>query len=214
MAWLLLLSPALLPGAARSRHIVACLPDRAAASPADTWEAMFGRLVEYQSEWGSADAVLGTELGRWCSTQRRLRADGLLSASKVQRLEELGMSWKSPTDILPTESDWAEMCHRLAAYRAEQGDAQVPKKLKTDPELGGWVAAVRRRGPEVLTAEERAAAEAAGFEWVSTRKCGSSFMKEYRELVGFHQEHGHCVVERLREPEDDLVRWCAPHRRD
>ena len=120
---------------------------------------MFGRLVEYQSEWGSADAVLGTELGRWCSTQRRLRADGLLSASKVQRLEELGMSWKSPTDILPTESDWAEMCHRLAAYRAEQGDAQVPKKLKTDPELGGWVAAVRRRGPEVLTAEELAAVE-------------------------------------------------------
>ena len=159
MAWLLLLSPALLPGAARSRHIVACLPDRTAASAADNWEAMFERLVEYQSEWGSADAVLGTELGRWCTTQRRLRSNGLLSDSKVQRLEELGMSWKAPTDIVPTESDWAEMCRRLAAYRAEQGDAQVPKKLKTDPELGGWVAAVRRQGPEALTAEELAAVE-------------------------------------------------------
>ena len=177
MPWLLLLSPAFLPGPARSRHIVACLPDRTAASAADPWEAMFGRLVEYEGEWGSADAVLGTELGRWCTTQRRLRATGALAAGKAQRLEELGLSWESPTDILPTESDWADMCRRLAAYRAETGDAQVPKKLKTDPELGGWVAAVRRQGPEVLSVEERAAAEAAGFEWVSTRKCGSSFMK-------------------------------------
>ena len=177
MPWLLLLSPAFLPGPARSRHIVACLPDRTAASAADPWEAMFGRLVEYEGEWGSADAVLGTELGRWCTTQRRLRATGALAAGKAQRLEELGLSWESPTDILPTESDWADMCRRLATYRAETGDAQVPKKLKTDPELGGWVAAVRRQGPEVLSVEERAAAEAAGFEWVSTRKCGSSFMK-------------------------------------
>jgi len=212
MPWLLLLSPAFLPGPARSRHIVACLPDRTAASAADPWEAMFGRLVEYEGEWGSADAVLGTELGRWCTTQRRLRATGALAAGKAQRLEELGLSWESPTDILPTESDWADMCRRLATYRAETGDAQVPKKLKTDPELGGWVAAVRRQGPEVLSVEERAAAEAAGFEWVSTRKCGSSFMKEYRSLVDFHEEHGHCAVERLRETDDDLVRWSEAQR--
>ena len=145
MAWLLLLSPALLPGAARSRHIVACLPDRTAASAADTWEAMFERLVEYQSEWGSADAVLGTDLGRWCTTQRRLRSNGLLSDSKVQRLEELGMSWKAPTDIVPTESDWAEMCRRLAAYRAEQGDAQVPKKLKKKQPIVDYLHKARTR---------------------------------------------------------------------
>ena len=137
--------------------MVACRSDRTTASAADPWEAMFERLVEYEDEWGSADAVLGTELGRWCTTQRRLRAKSVLSASKVQRLEELGLSWESPTDVLPAESDWAEMCRRLAAYRAEHGDAQVPKKLKTDPELGGWVAAVRRRGPDALDAEEMAA---------------------------------------------------------
>ena len=123
------------------------------------------------------------------------------------------MSWKAPTDIVPTESDWAEMCRRLAAYRAEQGDAQVPKKLKTDPELGGWVAAVRRRGPEVLTAEERAAAEAAGFEWVSTRKCGSAFMDTFRTLRDFREEHGHCDVARVRGEDDELARWCATQRK-
>ena len=42
---------------------------------------------------------------------------------------------------------------------------------------------------------------------MSTRKCGSSFMKRYRELKDFHAEHGHCAVEALREPADELVRW-------
>ncbi len=32
-------------------------------------------------------------------------------------------------------------------------------------------------------------------------------MKRYRELSDFHAEHGHCAVEALREPADDLVRW-------
>jgi len=213
MCWLLLFtSPAFLPGPRRSGHMVACLPGHRIASAADPWEAMFERLVEYEGEWGSADAVLGTELGRWCTTQRRLRANGVLASSKAQRLEELGLSWESPTDVLPTESDWCEMCRRLAAYRAEHGDAQVPKKLKTDPELGGWVAAVRRSGPDVLSSSERAAAEVAGFEWVSARKCGSSFMKQLRDLVDFHSEHGHCKVERLHEPSHDLVRWCEAQR--
>ena len=80
---------------------------------------------------------------------------------------------------------------------------------------------------------------------MSTRKCGSSFMKRYlvrvrvrararararvrararararvrvstvtltltryRELRDLHAEHGHCAVEALRGPDDDLVRW-------
>ena len=33
--------------------------------------------------------------------------------------------------------------------------------------------------------------------------------QEYRSLVVFHEEHGHCAVERLREADDDLVRWCG-----
>ena len=86
---------------------------------------------------------------------------------------------------------------------------------------------------------------------MSTRKCGSSFMKRYlvrvrararvrarvrasasarvrvrararararvstvtvtltryRELRDLHAEHGHCAVDALRGPDDDLVRW-------
>ena len=64
----------------------------------------------------------------------------------------------------------------------EHGNGQVPKKYKLNPRLGGWVAAVRRRGPDALPLERRSALENAGFEWISTRKCGSAFMKNFRAL--------------------------------
>lgn len=215
MISLLIAWPAFLPGVAqhRARRLLApaarsmptCVSD-------DTWEKMYRRLEEYKAEWGTADAVLGTDLGRWCATQRRQRAGGTLDAGREERLEALGLSWVSPSESSPDECDWEEMCRRLAEYRAAHGDAQVPKKLKTDPALGGWVAAVRRRGPNGLGAEQRAAVEAAGFEWVSTRKCGSSFMKSFRKLRDFHDAHGHCDVERVNGPSDELVRWSEAQR--
>ena len=41
---------------------------------------------------------------------------------------------------------------------------------------------MRRRGPDALPLERRSALENAGFEWISTRKCGSAFMKNFRAL--------------------------------
>ena len=38
-------------------------------------------------------------------------------------------------------------------------------------------------------------------------------MKSLRELQDFHEVHGHCAVERLRAPSDDLVRWCEAQQR-
>ena len=32
--------------------------------------------------------------------------------------------------------------------------------------------------------------EAIGFEWVSTRKCGSAFMENFRELRSYWEQHG------------------------
>jgi hypothetical protein len=104
------------------------------------------------------------------------------------------------------------MCRRLAAYRAEHGDAQVPKKFKPDPALGGWVAAVRRIGAGQVGPVEAALLESVGFEWVSVRQCGSAFMKSFRALRSFWEEHGHTDVEGVRGREDDLARWCAAQR--
>jgi len=176
---------------------------------AQRWDDAFRDLQTYKSTWGTADAPLGDALGRWCAAQRRAKEAGRLDAERAARLDGLGFSWRNPA--APTEADmerrWREMCGALAAYVAAHGDGQVPKKWRDNPTLGGWVAAVRRRGPDGLAAERRAALEAAGFEWVSSRACGSAFMTNFRALRDWRAAHGDAP------PPDDLARWAAAQRR-
>ena len=78
--------------------------------------------------------------------------------------------------------------------------------------LGGWVAAVRRRR-EALGAARVAQLDAMGFEWVSTRQCGSAFMQSFRELRDFYDTHGHTDVAGVVGEASDLARWCDAQRR-
>lgn len=174
---------------------IATPPPRAAASAfcaADsTWNKRINELREYKAAWGNADATLETPLGKWCATQRTLRSEGKLSDARLAELAALGFSWVSPTDgDVISRCDWDEMCARLTAYIAENGNAQVPKKYKQDPQLGGWVATVRRTHGNGLGDARNAQLEAIGFEWVSTRKCGSAFMENFRELRSYWEQHG------------------------
>ena len=89
---------------------------------------------------------------------------------------------------------------KLVAYKHRHGDAQVPKKWREDPKLGGWVAAVRRRGRDVLSPERQADLDGI-FEWVSNRSCGSSFMVNFRKLREWQ------ASDDPREMPDDLQAW-------
>lgn len=65
-------------------------------------------------------------------------------------------------------------------YKANNSNFQIPKKYKEDPELGAWVAVIRRFGPDGVDQERRQSLDEIGFEWKSTRKCQSSFMNNFR----------------------------------
>ena len=181
------------PRSVTCRFVLERAPDAASAPPRrkvvrkstqTTWEERYRELSTYRSTWGTADAPLGDPLGRWCRTQRQAHAEGRLDAERVAKLDALEFSWKNPTELTPDELEaiWDQNVESLRAYVLEHGDGQIPKKYKLNPRLGGWVAAVRRRGPDALPAERRASLENAGFEWISTRKCGSAFMKNFRAL--------------------------------
>ena len=220
-----LFAPSLLLPAGR---MAAHAPWRAAVqacAPAAEWDAMLRRLRGHKAEWGNADATLGTDLGRWCATQRRARERGALAPEREAALDSLGFSWSSPTspDVLET-CDWDEMMRRLRLYGEAHGDMQVPKKYKLDPQLGGWVAAVRRTRGD-LGADVISQLDAAGFEWVSTRQCGSAFMVSFRELRDFWSRHGHTDVARAlaeggasSEAAEagslaEMARWCDAQRK-
>lgn len=183
-----------------------------------SWDESLSRLAAYKERWGTADATLSDDEGRWVRVQRRLRQEGKLSAEREAALEALGVSWEAPSEVDdPVEqADWEDMCGRLSAYVAEHGNAQVPKKYKPDPALGGWVAAVRR-ARLALGAERVAQLDARGFEWVSTRKCGSKFMLGFAALRDFHAARGHVDVAGAAAASDsaelaELARWCEAQR--
>lgn len=190
------------------------------ASASDVWSTRIEELKAYKSAWGTADATPETSIGKWCSKQRELKRDGRLSPEREAELTELGLSWVSPSGSDALERcDWDEMCRRLTAYIDENGNAQVPKKLKTDPELGGWVATVRRTRGKGLSSAQQAQLEEIGFEWVSVRQCGSSFMKSFRDLRDYWEKYGTTEVNvaNAASAEDEaalqaLTRWCDAQR--
>merc|ERR1712091_614667 len=88
-------------------------PQTRRKSSMQDWDVMYGELSSYRSTWGTADAPLGDELGRWCEAQRRLKKSGKLAAER--------------------EARWQENVEALVAYVAARGDAQVPKKWRENP---------------------------------------------------------------------------------
>ena len=178
-------------------------PVRSFSTGDEAWDDMYRDLQTYRATWGTADAPLGDALGRWCAAQRRVREKGRLDEARAAKLDAIAFSWSSPSE--PTEADlearWELMRSALAAYVATHGDGQVPKKFRDDPALGGWVAAVRRRGRGAVETARADALDAAGFEWTSSRSCGSAFMVGFRAFRDWRDAHGDA------DPPEDLRRW-------
>merc|ERR1712129_251719 len=102
------------------------------------------------------------------------------------------------------EADFDDILVRLVQYKSRHGDMQIPKKYKEDPELGAWCAGVRRIGSNNINAERKQKLDEIEFEWKSTRKCGSSFMKHLRELEIFLE---HQTFSELESKNEILWKW-------
>jgi hypothetical protein len=98
-----------------------------------------------------------------------------MTAARAARLEALGFAWAPGPrgHALPNEAAWEAKLARLAAYKAEHGDCNVPWGWAEDPRLGGWIS-TQRRGKKLLdrgepslrmTAARAARLEALGFAW-------------------------------------------------
>lgn len=139
---------------------------------------VYPAILTHIEEYGNPNIPLGTGEGRMCQTLRRLHTQQKLTESDITLLEDLGFLWHSLEDVYKT-ADFEELFQRLLQYGE---DFSPPKKYPQDPELGAWVTGVRRVGEFNIDAKHRKRLNDIGFQWVSPRKCGSAFMKQYRDL--------------------------------
>jgi hypothetical protein len=147
-------------------------------------QQIYPSLLQFREEYGHPNIPLGTSEGRMCYTLRRLQIQQKLNDEEIQLLTDLGFRFNSLEDVY-FEFDFDEMMAKLVEYEQEhQNNYQIKKKYPQDPELGAWVTGVRRVAAEGrVDPDHEERLNAINFSWISTRKCGSKFMKQYRELV-------------------------------
>jgi hypothetical protein len=109
------------------------------------WERNFGLLSAYRAREGHADVPHsheekkkeeeeGVKLGSWLNTQRMAFKAGELSQARQERLKMLGVEWNL------FDATWERNFDVLLAYRAREGNADVPQSHKEEgAKLGGWL---------------------------------------------------------------------------
>lgn len=143
---------------------------------------VYPALIDNIREYGHCDIPLGNNDGKNCKTLRRLHFSKKLAKEDSDLLKSLGFRFASFDDII-AEADFDDCFGRLIEHeRQHKTGYQIPKKCKEDPELGAWVTGLRRLGPDGVAAEHREQLDSVGFAWISSRKCGSSFMKNFRPV--------------------------------
>lgn len=139
-------------------------------------------MKKHMELFGNPNIPLGSTDGRRCKTIRRLQFEGKLKPEEVTLLEDIGFRFNSFEDVY-NEADFDEILSKLIAYENEhKNNYQIPKKYAPDPELGAWVTMARRLGPNKVESKRRDILNSIGFSWISQRKCGSTFMTNYRAL--------------------------------
>ena len=144
---------------------------------------VYPALMAHQAKYGNPNIPLGSADGKRCKTLRRLHFQNKLSEEEVSFLTEIGFRFNSFEDVY-IECDFDEMLGKLVDYQKEFQTFQIPKKYQPDPELGAWVTMLRRlNNAGDLPIDQVDKLNEIGFEWISSRKCGSAFMSRYREAL-------------------------------
>ena len=139
-------------------------------------------LVAHNEKYGNPNIPLGSTDGKRAKTLRRLAFQKKLSPEEMNLLDNLNFRLNSLEDVYE-EANFDDCLQRLLDYKAEfKTNYQIPKKYNPDPELGAWVTIIRRIGRDDIESVRRKKLDNIGFAWVSTRKCGSAFMKSFRSL--------------------------------
>lgn len=111
------------------------------------WEIMFRQLRDYRILNGDCKVPLKSaefpKLATWIKNQKsrfrniRTGKGAKLKPERVVKLESLGISWGQN---FPSQPSWNEMFDKLATYRNQMGDCNVPFNSANPTALAKWTA--------------------------------------------------------------------------
>lgn len=165
------------------------------------WEDNYSLAAQLCSEIGTVNVPIdyeykGYNIGYWISRQRSAYNQNLLRASKIARLEKLGIVW----DGMQIKRDrhmieFSKRIDLLRDYKEKYGNTRVPEAYTVDGfALGKWLTGIRQqyRHPDrrKLTAEQMQMLEDVGFEpsWYENQ-IETNWITNFQLLLEFTSSH-------------------------
>lgn len=182
------------------------------------WEMQYQDAKEFYQQHGNLNVpkeyvgANGTKLERWLGYQRRRYNSGKLKQSRVELLNEIGMSWEM-------EDLWQIGYQHAQQYSAAHGNLDVRSSFVCEDgyTLGVWISNQRSiyKGKKQgeLTPAQIGKLETIGMIWDVNEQ---RWMAAYNELAEYWSTHGNLAVPRglLSETGRDLYLWISEQRRD
>ncbi|MBV8878666.1 MAG: helicase associated domain-containing protein [Planctomycetaceae bacterium] len=198
------------------------------------WDRLFRALAAFRKTHGHCAVPKSwpalPALPRWVRRQRMQLRQGLLREDRRGRLETLGLNpgeRRSPlSGTRPRsrkggagirERAWRRHYEALAAFRAAQGHAEIPRRFPENRALARWVSHQRNlRNRGLLRPDRVALLESLQFSWSGQETLAvlraSAWESGYSRLEAYRLAHGDCNVPARWEQDPALGRWVAAQR--
>lgn len=159
------------------------------------WEKNFAYAADYARENGNLEVPVtfetkdGFALGKWIYNQRLRYVENKMSASQIQKLEHLGMTWNM-------KQPWDERYELAKEYFEKYGNLRITQDYVTESGiwLGKWIYEQRRKR-KALTQEQIRKLDAIGMDWLSRQERARE--NQYEAAEQYFIKHGN-----LRVPDD------------
>ena len=166
------------------------------------WDIMYGYAKQYFEEHGDLEVVRtyrtpdGFYLGAWIRTQRRVysgKQKGVLDEERIQKLEAIGMDWRSKTD-----RSWEKYFAAAQEYYQSDGNLRVPIYYISESgvRLGEWIRRIRalrknNSNSKLLDSERIELLDSMGMIW---NVPDFVWLQNYNECVEYYKQHGNIDV--------------------
>jgi hypothetical protein len=184
------------------------------------WSQRYEELVIFQRQNGHC-LVPGNinSLWRWVKTQRVNNERNIIRKDRKDLLDQLGFVWNGRS--YHEDKQWYRHYEQLVAFQRNHGHFNVTVMKEEDKSLVTWVRNLRSRptNNNLLRQDRKDLLDKLGFIWESRSWHDDSISwdqkwnQQYRKLVDFHRQNGHCSVPCSYKEDKSLGRWVSKQRR-
>jgi hypothetical protein len=174
-----------------------------------TWDERFGELKRYKERFGDCNVpqrwIENLQLGLWVFKQRREKKMGMMSSTRIKRLDDVGFVWHS------LDSAWESMFAELKLFKEREGHCAVPWRREAVTRLARWVSTQRvPQNAGQLPPERKARLDQLGFAWDAVDAAWESM---FAELCRYKERMGDCKVPQYWKENPELARWVRIQRK-